>query len=75
MEEEKIEVNDVIKSLTGQVADYVIRLAHNDAALKLKDRQLDSRNKRIKELEMENKQLHEGQTDTEKENGKKASAK
>ena len=53
MENEKIEVNDVIKSLTGQVEDYAVRLAHNDAALKLKDRQLDSRNKRIKELEME----------------------
>lgn len=65
MEEQKIDVNDVIKSLTGQIEDYSVRLAHGDAALKLKDRQLEDKDKRIKELELENKQLHEAKSSAE----------
>lgn len=67
MEEEQIKIGDVIKSLTEQVEDYAVRLAHKDADLKLKVRQLDSVKKRIKELEMENRQLHEGKETINKE--------
>lgn len=48
----KINGDDIIGSLTNQIKDYSIKLAHADALLA-------KREKQIKELEMENKQLHE----------------
>jgi len=49
----KIDMQDVMESLTNQVKDYAVRLSHAEALNTKKD-------KYIKELEMENKQLHEG---------------
>jgi len=49
----KIDMKDVMESLTNQVKDYAVRLSHAEAMNAKKD-------KCIKELELENKQLREG---------------
>jgi len=48
----KIDMQDVMESLTNQVKDYAVRLSHAEALNMKKDQY-------INELELENKQLHD----------------
>ncbi|MFD2209369.1 hypothetical protein ACFSMW_06565 [Virgibacillus halophilus] len=67
--EQKIEFNDVVESLTNQVAGLSRSIAYNEAVIKQKDIELAELNKELDKMKEEQvKRLDE---EAEKENKKK----
>ena len=67
MEQPELNPQYIINSLTNQIADSAgrsaLQLANLNAVIASSAEQLEAKDKKIKELEMENKQLHEGKED------------
>jgi len=71
MEQPELNPQYIINSLTNQIADNAgrtaLQIANLNAVIIGLSEQEEASNKRIKELEMENKQLHEGKKEVKKD--------